>query len=423
MNFKIAIYLLLVTFFSVGCSDSSQTAITALRIDTQSTTVATATTTQWYSVATYDDGSEKNLTSNVIWNSQDISVAVVDENGSVRSIKSGETTLSATLDIYSNDGNSILRATSKIIVSDADLQSISLLPANSSITEGNSITYQALGTYSGGFTQDITLSSDWNSSDSTIATVTSNGVVSAHKIGEVQIMAFNDGISSETSLVVTSKVLMSISVTPTDGSVDVGKAIIYEAMGSYNDGTEVNITNEVLWSSTKENNAKLLYNSRFLGVLKGNGIILAELDSVQTTRDLEVNLTPGIFLYEQNETNPIADGYEIIEFPYDCNATKDCNSSIESSSIETVVLKRFKMMATDTSHNITNITAIDLNETVQPVLIISNLIDGFLEPGTETIIELRSPRTLSKIVNLQFSFEIDQNRSGYFLENIIYESN
>src|SRR5439155_6947761 len=69
----------------------------------------------------------------------------------------------------------------------ASLSSLQLSPNSSSIASGATQNFTATGTFSDGSTSDMTVSVQWSSSDSTVATVGSTGVANGLGIGVVVI--------------------------------------------------------------------------------------------------------------------------------------------------------------------------------------------------------------------------------------------
>lgn len=134
------------------------------------------------------------------------------------------------------------------------LISIAVSPANSSLAEGESQQFSAVGVYANGTSLDITNRVSWVSSATEIAGIDSSatvapGLVTGLSIGTARISASLAGISAETMLTVTAS-LSRILVTPANSGVIVGQARQFTATGAYSDGSSANITALVTWTSS-----------------------------------------------------------------------------------------------------------------------------------------------------------------------------
>lgn len=84
------------------------------------------------------------------------------------------------------------------------ITSISVTPSNSALTVGKGLQFSAQATYSDGSTKDITSTATWQTSDSTVATV-SAGNVTGEKAGVITVRVNSGQVSATTILNVTSK--------------------------------------------------------------------------------------------------------------------------------------------------------------------------------------------------------------------------
>ncbi len=83
------------------------------------------------------------------------------------------------------------------------LESITVVPANSVVSVGNTKQFTATGTYSDSSTQNITSSVIWSSSDISKASINSTGLVTAVAAGVTTIRATSGDISGTVTLTVT----------------------------------------------------------------------------------------------------------------------------------------------------------------------------------------------------------------------------
>ena len=139
----------------------------------------------------------------------------------------------------------------------ATLTSITITPANPSVTKGSQQQFTATGTYSNGTTADFTASATWSSSNAGVATVSnasgSKGMATAVAAGgatiSASITASGKTVTGSTGLTVPAATLTSIAVSPASVSLGLNATQQYTASGSYSDGTTQNITNAVTWTS------------------------------------------------------------------------------------------------------------------------------------------------------------------------------
>ena len=242
-----------------GLSASSKLSVNAANLVSISITpanpsVALGTTEQFTAMGTYSDASTQDITTAVTWGSGNTAVATISNSsgskGLAHSSGQGNATITATDAASGISANTMLRVTA------AELNSIEISPANSSLVSGVTRQFNATGVFSDNSTQDITTSVTWSSSDASIAAISnatgSKGVAVSIKPGTVTITATDpaSGVTSGTSLNVTAAVLTSISIAPVSPSVSVGAAQQFIATGAYSDLTTQDITTSVTWSSS-----------------------------------------------------------------------------------------------------------------------------------------------------------------------------
>lgn len=154
-------------------------------------------------------GNSKQLTATTIpadaqltWTSSNPAIATVDSNGNVTAIIEGQATITATI----NDGSN-LSSTCTVTVTNPVLPGITLNKTSDSLTIGQTDNLIATTT-----PENDTVT--WSSSDSSIATVDSNGKVTAVKEGQTIITATTtDGsnISATCTVTVTSDNIPPVS--------------------------------------------------------------------------------------------------------------------------------------------------------------------------------------------------------------------
>src|SRR5580704_1963828 len=133
------------------------------------------------------------------------------------------------------------------------LQSIAISPANSSIHAGvQQQQFTATGTFANGSQQNLTTSVQWGSSNPAVATISnaagSQGLATAGLVGVTTIMATSGAVTGSTTL--QTLFLTSLAVDPNPASIITGNSEQFLAMGTYTDGTTLNLNAISTWTSS-----------------------------------------------------------------------------------------------------------------------------------------------------------------------------
>ncbi len=215
------------------------------------TPVAPGNTQQFTATGTYADGSTQNITSSVTLECLDSVRPSPPVDLRLVSRANTTSTIMAAPVAYPN----VISGTATLTITNP-LVSIAVTPLTASIAQQTTQQFVATGTYADHSTQVLTTSVTWNSSNTTIATISNSqgtqGLASSlTTAGTTMITATMGTVTSPAAtLTVTSAILVSIAVTP------VGPAIVYQttqpfvATGTYSDSSTQVITNSVTWASS-----------------------------------------------------------------------------------------------------------------------------------------------------------------------------
>ena len=255
-------------------------------------------TQQFTATATQSDGTSIDVTAQAAWASSNTSVATVNSSGLASALGAGTTTITAAY------GSTVGRTT--LTVTSATLSSISVSPNNPVIARGFTEQLTATGIFLDGTNFNITTQATWSSSNDSVATVSSTGVVIGIGPGTATITAASGDISGTTTIVVTSATLTSISLSPASLSIPITPAGItqqFTATGAFSDGTSLDISTQVTWSSS--NIAVVRINTSGLATSLAAGIstITAAYQTISGSTTLTVT-SAGLTSISVTPTNP-----------------------------------------------------------------------------------------------------------------------
>ena len=208
---------------------------------------AISTTLTFVAQVIYSDNSVATVTASTDWASSNGAVAVISNSGATTGratgLTAGTTTITGTFQ-GSTDSTTLT-------VSAATLSKLNVTPPNPTMHLGINQSFAAVVTLSDNYTQTVTTSATWMSSDSTVVAVgATTGVATPVKSGgPVTITATYQGVSGTSQVTVSSATLSSIAITPNPLSVAVGGSQQLTATGTWADTppTSADITNNVTW--------------------------------------------------------------------------------------------------------------------------------------------------------------------------------
>jgi 6-phosphogluconolactonase (cycloisomerase 2 family)/uncharacterized protein YjdB len=264
--------------------------------------IAKGTTVQLTATGKFSDGTTQDLTDQVSWTSGDNAIAQVSNiagtQGLVTALSVGNTSITAAL-------NGIQGSTT-VTVTAATLTSITIFPATVSVASGTNQQLTAIGTFSDGTTQDLTHSVNWTATPADTLTVDPNGLLTGTKVGNGQVNAVQGAVTGQTSATVTSAILVTIVVSPSNQSIKQGTKSQLTATGAFSDGTIEDLTASASWMSSAVLIASVgsmgLDPGLVTGVSAGGATITATQGGVSGTATVTVAPLP-VFAYLTNDTS------------------------------------------------------------------------------------------------------------------------
>ena len=219
----------------------------------------------------------------VLWTSSNTSVAVVNSNGLVTAKAVGTATITAT----TQDGSN-LSASCQVTVTPQLATGISLNKTYATIYDGT--TLQLVASISPSNTTNKTIA--WSSSDTSVATVSSNGLVTALKPGTATITATTqDGSNLSATCQLTVQKQLATSITLNQNSLEIGIGATATLVATVL--PENTADKRVMWTSS---NAAIA--SVAAGVVQGNSmgeciITATTLDGSNLSATCHVVVTNG----------------------------------------------------------------------------------------------------------------------------------
>ena len=142
--------------------------------------------------------SPSDSTDNIVWTSDNTDVAAVDKDGNVTGIKKGTATVTAKA-VYGNASASCLVTVEESGVEIVDVTGVALAPGNAEITISKTLKLSA-SVLPGNATNKLLV---WSSSNSNVASVSADGIVTAKTLGTAKITVKTVSGSYESTCTVT----------------------------------------------------------------------------------------------------------------------------------------------------------------------------------------------------------------------------
>jgi YD repeat-containing protein len=189
-----------------GCSPVTVVPVLqSLAVNPANPSVPKGGTRQLIATGSYNDGSTQDLTTSVSWSSSNSTAATISNQagtqGLATAISLGTTTVTATT-------GSFVGSTNMTVVAPVPV-SIIVSPASSGIAQGSTLQFRANSVLSdGSLGSDVTATTNWASSDSTVASISnatgSQGLATGVAPGVVTISAASGTFTASATLIVSS---------------------------------------------------------------------------------------------------------------------------------------------------------------------------------------------------------------------------
>jgi hypothetical protein len=238
-----------------GVSGSTTLTVTpavlvSIEVTPAAANLANGLTQQFSATGIYADNSTQDLTTQVTWASSDSAVATVSNAAGSKGLATTAGVGSATVSATIGD----VTGSTALTITPAELVSIEVTPAVTSVANGLTQQFTATGVFSDSSTQDLTSQVTWASSNDAVATVSnaagSNGLATTIGVGSTTVSATSGDVTGDTTLTVTAATLLSIEVSPASASVANGQTQQFTATGLYTDNTTQDLTTQVTWASS-----------------------------------------------------------------------------------------------------------------------------------------------------------------------------
>lgn len=263
----------------------SPATLVSIAVNPATAVLAPASGLGYSAVGTYSDGTTQNISNVVAWSTSDATVASITASGAATGQSAGAVTIAAQLGGVSNSANLIVEATA--------LNSIAITPTNTTIPAQISTQFNATGTFLDGSTQNLTSTATWTSSPASVATVGDTGGTKGRATGvtagSATVTAVFAGVVGTASLQVTDAKLNSITITPSSPSIALGASQQFGATGIFSDGSTINLTSQVKWTSSNVSVAVMSSNGTATSAGTGSTTITAALDGVSSATTLTVH--------------------------------------------------------------------------------------------------------------------------------------
>jgi hypothetical protein len=223
--------------------------LVSISVSAQSSTLLPGGSTLLQAVGNFSDGSMVDITGSVTWSTAPPGVVAVSNApgtaGSAIALAPGIAVVTAT--------SGMISGATKILVSAATLVKLAILPSSIGVPVGASTRLTAQGGFSDGSVRDVTGQVTWSSSDPTVATIASGpgvgGTVTGVSAGMVVITATLGGVVANATVGVIGAQLQSIAIAPANATLMAGTRAAYTATGTFSDGSVVDVTSQVTWST------------------------------------------------------------------------------------------------------------------------------------------------------------------------------
>jgi transglutaminase-like putative cysteine protease len=204
-------------------------------LDSEATPVGT--TVHATATGRYSDGSHRDLTREAVWASSIEATAEVTA-GTIRAERAGVVEITA----FANEvtGSAPLRVDATRLVS------LELADVETIVGFDHALTVS--GHYADSSVRDVSDRVEWQLEDGAIATI-ADGSVRGVTAGATTLTATFAGVTETASLTVRDAQLTSIAVSPENVSVTPGARVELEALGTFSDGTTLDLTDAVTWSA------------------------------------------------------------------------------------------------------------------------------------------------------------------------------
>ncbi len=244
--------------------------VTAITLTPTTLTIPKGLSQQLTVMATYSDGTTRDITADASYQVRPDSVVVpidspehvhidavsVNTSGMLKAENVGSATVTAT---FAANGKSY-QSQARVTVSDAIVTALVVTPTAPALPAGRSQQLTAVATLSDGSVRDVTSdpSLSWVSNDTSIATVSNRGLLSGVTSGAAQVTVTKlEGAKSISMIVpvsVTSAVLVSARFShPENGNfIPTGLTEQLEVIGSMSDGSELVLNDHLglVWTTS-----------------------------------------------------------------------------------------------------------------------------------------------------------------------------
>ncbi|MCG6169233.1 beta strand repeat-containing protein [Leptospira sanjuanensis] len=225
--------------------------LTSIQVTPSIASVAKGLTIQFAATGIYSDNSTQDLTALATWISSDSSKVIIGNAAGSEGLALASTLGNSNIRaIY----NSIQSASAAMTVTEAELVGIVISPPSPSKAKGLTQQFTATGIFTDSTSQDLTSLATWVSSDTSVASISnaigSAGLATALSTGSSDVYAvYNSRNSNTVSFGVTPATLVSLQLSPVNGSLAKGLTQQFNALGVYTDASTQDLTSSVTWSS------------------------------------------------------------------------------------------------------------------------------------------------------------------------------
>ncbi|MEP0203333.1 MAG: Ig-like domain-containing protein [Halioglobus sp.] len=263
------------------------------------------TTEQYTAEVLLSDGRVIDVTQDSDWTTAQPEIASISPAALLTANLAGSTEVIATFLYQGNpvSGKALVSVLPPAIV----IESLLVEPKQAKVVSGQTTQYTAVAVYSDGTEADVTHVATWISSNKAVASIDSAGIALGIAGGKASIEARHEGLSDTGTLTVEdSSIFKDLRIEPSSAEVLVDTTQQYQAIATFSDNSELNVTNDVSWSVAPDFVAHVTDAGLATGLSAGSAQISATFigDGIDATATAVLDVLPIPVVVDRLEISP-----------------------------------------------------------------------------------------------------------------------